>query len=177
MKLAIGSLALLAATPGAAQASTPISGKEAFEARCSGCHSESGWATRVLKRRLPGDQAVLARRTGLTAAFVALFFLLALFFAPLAGMVPAYATAAALLYVACVMTQGLAEIEWSDLTEFAPAVVTAVTMPLTYSIATGIGLGFITYVLCKLIAGKFTEARPAVVALAILFGIKFAIAG
>ncbi len=92
-------------------------------------------------------------------------------------MVPAYATAAALLYVACVMAQGLAEIEWDDLTEYAPAVVTAVTMPLTYSIATGIGLGFITYVLCKLIAGKFTEAKPAVIVLAILFGIKFAITG
>jgi AGZA family xanthine/uracil permease-like MFS transporter len=56
-------------------------------------------------------------------------------------------------------------------------VVTAVTMPLTYSIATGIGLGFITYVLCKLFAGKFAEAKPAVVVLAILFGIKFAVAG
>ncbi len=116
-------------------------------------------------------------RTGLTAAFVAMFFLLALLFSPLAGMVPAYATAAALLYVACVMTQGLAEIEWSDITEYAPAVVTAVTMPLTYSIATGIGLGFITYVLCKLIAGKYAEAKPAVVVLAVLFGIKFAITG
>ena len=93
-------------------------------------------------------------RTGLTAAFVAMFFLLALFFSPLAGMVPAYASAAALLYVACVMAQGLADMDWDDLTEYAPAVVTAVAMPLTYSIATGIGLGFITYVLCKLIAGK-----------------------
>jgi AGZA family xanthine/uracil permease-like MFS transporter len=116
-------------------------------------------------------------RTGLTAVFVAMFFVLALLFSPLAGMVPAYATAAALLYVACVMTQGLAEIEWSDITEYAPAVVTAVTMPLTYSIATGIGLGFITYVLCKLFAGKFAEAKPAVVVLAILFGVKFAITG
>ena len=100
-------------------------------------------------------------RTGLTAVFVAMFFLLALFFSPLAGMVPAYASAAALLYVACVMTRGLAEIEWDDITEYAPAVVTAVTMPLTYSIATGIGLGFITYALAKLIAGKFArgEAR------------------
>jgi adenine/guanine/hypoxanthine permease len=76
-----------------------------------------------------------------------------------------------------VITQGLAEIEWDDLTEYAPAVVTAVTMPLTYSIATGIGLGFITYVLCKLFAGKFAEAKPAVVVLAILFGVKFAITG
>ena len=116
-------------------------------------------------------------RTGLTAVFVALFFLLALFFSPLAGMVPAYASAAALLYVACVMTRSLAEIDWDDITEYAPAVVTAITMPLTYSIATGIGLGFITYVLAKLVAGKFTEAKPAVVILAIIFAIKFALPG
>jgi adenine/guanine/hypoxanthine permease len=64
-------------------------------------------------------------RTGLTAPFVGVFFLLALFFAPLAGMVPAYASAAALLYVACVMARGLAEIDWEDITEYAPAVVCA----------------------------------------------------
>jgi AGZA family xanthine/uracil permease-like MFS transporter len=116
-------------------------------------------------------------RTGLTAAFVGLFFLLALFFAPLAGMVPAYASAAALLYVACVMARGLAEIDWEDITEYAPAVVTAITMPLTYSIATGIGLGFITYALCKIISGKAREASPAVMVLAVLFAIKFAVTG
>jgi len=114
-------------------------------------------------------------RTGLTAAFVALFFVLALFFSPLAGMVPAYASAAALLFVACVMTRGLAEIDWKDITEYAPAVVAAVTMPLTYSIATGIGLGFITYALAKLIAGRFDEAKPAVLVLALIFAVKFAL--
>jgi AGZA family xanthine/uracil permease-like MFS transporter len=116
-------------------------------------------------------------RTGLTAVFVAMFFLLALFLSPLAGMVPAYASAAALLYVACVMTQGLAEIAWDDITEYAPAVVAAVTMPLTYSIATGIGLGFITYALTKIIAGKLSEAKPAVLVLAALFAFKFAVTG
>jgi AGZA family xanthine/uracil permease-like MFS transporter len=116
-------------------------------------------------------------RTGLTAAFVAIFFLLALFFAPLAGMIPAYATSAALLYVACVMARGLAEIDWEDITEYGPAVVAAVTMPLTYSIATGIGLGFITYALAKLISGKVKEASPAVLVLAVLFAIKFAVSG
>jgi adenine/guanine/hypoxanthine permease len=116
-------------------------------------------------------------RTGLTAAFVGVFFLLALLFAPLAGMVPAYASAAALLYVACVMARGLAEIDWDDITEYAPAVVTAITMPLTYSIATGIGLGFITYALAKLIAGKIKDASPAVIVLAVLFAIKFAVTG
>ena len=113
-------------------------------------------------------------RTGLTGVFVAMFFLLALFFAPLAGMIPKYASAAALLYVACVMTQGLAGLDWDDITEYAPAVVTAITMPLTFSIATGIGLGFITYALCKILSGRFAEAKPAVVILAALFAIKFA---
>jgi adenine/guanine/hypoxanthine permease len=114
-------------------------------------------------------------RTGLTAVFVALFFLGTLFFAPLAGMVPAYASAAALLYVACVMARGPSEIDWNDMTEAAPAVVAAITMPLTYSIATGIGLGFITYALAKLIAGKLGDAKPAVLVLALLFAVKFAI--
>jgi AGZA family xanthine/uracil permease-like MFS transporter len=113
-------------------------------------------------------------RTGLTAFFVAIFFLAALFFAPLAGMVPAYATSAALLYVACIMARGLAEIDWDDITEAAPAVVAAVSMPLTYSIATGIGLGFITYALVKLIAGEFADATPAVLVLAAIFALKFA---
>jgi AGZA family xanthine/uracil permease-like MFS transporter len=116
-------------------------------------------------------------RTGLTAAFVGVFFLLALFFAPLAGTIPAYASAAALFYVACVMARGLAEVDWEDVTEYAPAVVTAITMPLTYSIATGIGLGLITYALAKLISGKFSEASPAVLVLAVLFAVKFAVSG
>jgi AGZA family xanthine/uracil permease-like MFS transporter len=116
-------------------------------------------------------------RTGLTGVFVAIFFLLALFFSPLAGMVPAYASATALLYVACVMTRGLAELDWNDVTEYAPAVVTAISMPLTYSIATGIGLGFITYALVKIAAGKLDEAKPAVVVLAIIFAGKLALPG
>ena len=116
-------------------------------------------------------------RTGLTAAFVSIFFLLALFFSPLAGMIPAYATAAALFYVACVMVRSLADIDWEDITEYGPAVVAAVTMPLTYSIATGIGLGFITYAVVKILAGKFREASPAVLVLAVIFAAKFAITG
>lgn len=114
-------------------------------------------------------------RTGLTALVVALLFLLALFFAPLAGMIPAYATAAALLYVAVVMSKGLADIDWSDMTEYAPAVVTAIAMPLTYSIATGIGLGFITYAAIKILAGRVSDVSPAVFVLAVLFGIYFAV--
>jgi len=92
----------------------------------------------------------------------------------LAGTVPACASAAALLYVACVMTRSLAEIDWKDVTEYAPAVVTAITMPLTYSIATGVGVGFITYALVKIVSGKVREASAAVT---ILFAAKFAVAG
>ena len=69
-------------------------------------------------------------------------------------MIPAYASAAALLYVACIMARGLAEMDWKDITEYAPAVICAVAMPLTYSIATGIGLGFITYAVVKILAGR-----------------------
>ena len=116
-------------------------------------------------------------RTGLTAVVVAILFLLALFFSPLAGMIPSYATAAALLFVACLMARGLAEMDWEDITEYAPAVVAAFSMPLTYSIATGIGLGFITYALMKLFTGRWKEASPAVIILAVLFAVKFAVSG
>jgi len=113
-------------------------------------------------------------RTGLTAVVVSILFLLALFFSPLAAMIPAYASAAALLYVAAIMARGLAEMNWDDVTEYAPGIVCAVAMPFTYSIATGIGLGFITYVLIKIFAGKAKEASPAIIVLAALFALKFA---
>ncbi len=115
-------------------------------------------------------------RTGLTAVVVAVLFVLALFFAPLAGMIPAYATAAALLFVACLMAAGLAELDWTDVTEYVPAVVTAIAMPLTYSIATGIGFGFIAYAVIKLASGRFRDLSAAVAAIALLFVVKFAIA-
>ncbi len=114
-------------------------------------------------------------RTGLTAVVVAILFLLALFFSPLAGMIPAYATAAALLYVAIVMAKGLADVDWKDMTEYAPAVVTAIAMPFTYSIATGIGLGFLTYAVLKVLSGKAQDVSPAVWVLALLFAVYFAV--
>jgi AGZA family xanthine/uracil permease-like MFS transporter len=67
------------------------------------------------------------------------------------------------------------EIDWNDMTETAPAVVAAISIPLTYWIATGIGLGFITYALAKLISGKFADAKPVVLVLALVFAVKFAI--
>jgi len=112
-------------------------------------------------------------RTGLTAVVVAILFLCCLFFAPLAGSVPAYATAPALLFVACMMTRGLSEVNWDDVTDYVPAVVTAIAMPLTFSIATGIGIGFITYAAVKLLSGRWSEASPAIVVLAAAFVLKF----
>ena len=111
-------------------------------------------------------------RTGLTAVFVGILFLFALFFSPLAGLIPAYASAAALLFVACVMASLMSNLDWDDITEAAPAVIAAITMPLTYSIATGIGLGFITYALIKLIAGRYKDVSVAVAVLALVFAIK-----
>jgi len=97
------------------------------------------------------------------------------FIAPLAGVVPAYATAPALLFVACLMARGITEINWDDVTEYAPAVVTVLAMPLTYSIATGIAFGFIAFAAAKLLAGRFREAGWPVVILAVVFLIKFAV--
>ncbi|UUD65777.1 NCS2 family permease [Pseudomonas seleniipraecipitans] len=114
-------------------------------------------------------------RTGLTAIVVAVLFLFALFFAPLAGSVPAFATAPALLFVAVLMASGMAEIEWSDITVAAPVVVTALAMPLTYSIATGIAFGFITWVAAKTLAGRFRELNGMLVALAVFCVIKLAL--
>ena len=88
---------------------------------------------------------------------------------------PVYATAPALLFVACLMARGFAELDWDDVTEYAPAVVTALAMPLTFSIATGIALGFISYVGVKLLSGRIAEAGPVMSALALLFVLKYAL--
>jgi AGZA family xanthine/uracil permease-like MFS transporter len=114
-------------------------------------------------------------RTGLVGVIVAVLFLLSLFLSPLAQTVPAYATAPALLFVGCLMARGLSEIDWEDVTEYAPAVVTALAMPFTFSIANGIALGFITYAAVKLLSGRFAEAKPAIVILAALFVVRYAV--
>jgi AGZA family xanthine/uracil permease-like MFS transporter len=113
-------------------------------------------------------------RTGLVGVVVAGLFLLSLFLAPLAASVPDYATAPALLFVACMMARTLVEIEWEDATDYAPAVVTAIAMPLTYSIASGISFGFIAYVGIKLLAGRVREISPAMAILSVLFILHFA---
>jgi AGZA family xanthine/uracil permease-like MFS transporter len=112
-------------------------------------------------------------RTGLTAVTVAVLFLLALFFAPIATSIPAYATAPALIFVAALMARGMTEIDWEDVTEYAPAVVCALSMPFTFSIAHGIAFGFITYAGGKLATGRIAQVHPIVGILAVLFIVKF----
>lgn len=112
-------------------------------------------------------------RTGLTAVTVAVLFLLALFFSPLAQMIPVFATSAALLYVAVLMVSSFAKIHWDDMTEAAPAVITAVMMPLTYSIAEGIAIGFISYTVIKLLSGKGNDVNISVYVIAALAVLKF----
>ncbi|WP_346837846.1 NCS2 family permease [Microbulbifer sp. SAOS-129_SWC] len=112
-------------------------------------------------------------RTGLTAVTCAALFLLAMFFSPLAHMIPTSATSGALLYVAVLMTSGLSSIDWDDITEAAPAVVAAVMMPLSFSIANGIALGFIAYAVIKTLSGRSRDVSISVYLLAALFTAKF----
>ena len=96
-------------------------------------------------------------RTGLMAVTVGVLFLLSVFFSPLAGMIPGYATAGAIFYVAVLMMETLKDVKWNDLTEAAPVVVVLLFTPLTYSVADGIALGFITFTAIKVVAGKFSD--------------------
>jgi AGZA family xanthine/uracil permease-like MFS transporter len=114
-------------------------------------------------------------RTGLTAVTAAVLFLAALFLAPLATSIPGFATAPALVFVACLMAQALRDIAWDDATEYVPAVITTLAMPFTFSIATGIGLGFISHALLKSAAGKAGEVSGAVWIIAALSVAKFAL--
>ena len=112
-------------------------------------------------------------RTGLTALTVAVLFLLCLFFSPLAGVVPAYATAPALLYVSCLMLRELVDLNWEDTTEAVPAVLTALMMPFTYSIANGVAFGFITYSGLKLFTGRMREVPIIVWIISAVFLFRF----
>ena len=114
-------------------------------------------------------------RTGLTALVIAALFLAALLFSPLASMVPPYATAPALLYVAGLMLRELVEIEWGDLTEAVPAALCALAMPFTYSIANGLAFGFIAYAVLKAGTGKWRQVHPAVWLVAVLFALRYAL--
>lgn len=116
---------------------------------------------------------VAGGRTGLTAVVCGALFIACLFFAPLAQSVPAYATASALLFVACLMMKSFADIDWGDITESIPATIAAVVMPLSFSIAEGIGLGLISYVLIKVASGRAAECSVAAYAIAAIFALRY----
>lgn len=112
-------------------------------------------------------------RTGLSNVFVAGLFLLAVFFTPLATAIPGYATAPALIVVGALMTESIGRVVWSDFTEAIPAFVTLLATPLTFSIATGLSLGLISYTLVKVAAGKFREVSPVIWILTLLFIFRY----
>jgi AGZA family xanthine/uracil permease-like MFS transporter len=113
-------------------------------------------------------------RTGLSNIFVAGLFLLAAFCAPLAAAIPGYATAPALIVVGALMTESIGRVVWTDFTEAIPAFVTLLATPLTFSIATGLSLGLISYTLVKVAAGKFREVSPVIWILTVLFIFRYA---
>jgi len=112
-------------------------------------------------------------RTGLSNVVVAALFLLAVFFAPVAVAIPGFATAPALILVGALMTQSVARVAWGDFSEAFPAFLTMLGMPLTFSIATGLSLGVITYSTVKIAAGKYREVSPVLWILTILFAVRY----
>jgi AGZA family xanthine/uracil permease-like MFS transporter len=115
-------------------------------------------------------------KTGLTAVTVAVLFALCLFLAPLAQSIPAFATGPALVFIATYFLRNLKDIEWDDVSEYAPAVLAAIIMPLTFSIAYGIALGFIAYVVIKAISGKHKDLNGGSLTIAIVSVLYFAAA-
>jgi adenine/guanine/hypoxanthine permease len=113
-------------------------------------------------------------RTGLSNVMVAALFLLAMFFSPVAAAIPAFATAPTLILVGALMVESIARVQWDEFTEAFPAFVTLIATPLTFSIATGLSLGVITYVVAKVAAGKYREVSVLVWVLTVLFVLRYA---
>ena len=112
-------------------------------------------------------------RTGLTSVIVGVLFLLAIFFSPIAGIIPPEATAPVLVIVGYLMMKGVTEISWGDPAVGIPALLTIVMMPFTYSITNGVGAGFLSYVLIKILQGKFREVHPLLYGIALVFAWYF----
>ncbi|HUN63664.1 MAG TPA: NCS2 family permease [Candidatus Sulfotelmatobacter sp.] len=113
-------------------------------------------------------------RTGLSNVMVAALFLMAMFFSPVAAAIPAFATAPTLILVGALMTESIARVQWDEFTEAFPAFVTLIATPMTFSIATGLSLGVITYVVAKVAAGKYREVSVLVWVLTVLFLLRYA---
>jgi len=114
-------------------------------------------------------------RTGLTSLTTGILFILALFFAPLMGIIPAAATAPALIVVGILMMSSVSEIKFGDMAEDLPVFLTLALIPFTYSIATGIAAGIISYPIMKILKGKYKEVHPIIYVLAFLFILRYVI--
>lgn len=148
--------------------------REALAADSGGAMLGAALGTSTITSYIESASGIQAGgRTGLTAVVVGVLFALTVFLSPLAGSIPGFATAPALVFVACLMAGALRDVAWDDTTEYLPAVVIAIATPFTFSIATGIGLGFITYALVKVIAGRAGEVGGAVWLIAAASLLKF----
>lgn len=134
-----------------------------FGTSTTGCYLESASGIRA------------GGRTGLTAVVVAILFLLTLLFSPLLKTIPFFATSPALFFVACLMMKSIARINWEDITEVVPSVITAILMPLTFSIANGIAAGLVSYVVIKFLTGKWRDLNWIMVVLGIVAAIYFCV--
>ena len=114
-------------------------------------------------------------RTGLTAVTVAVLFAACLFLAPLAQSVPGFATAPALIFIATYFLRNIKDIDWDDISEYVPAALAAIIMPLTFSIAYGIAIGFVSYVLIKALSGKGRSLNYASIGLAVVSALFFVV--
>ena len=112
-------------------------------------------------------------RTGLAAVVVGILFIIAIFFSPIAAIIPAYATAGALVYVAILMLSGMERLNWQDSSELLPALIIIIMIPLTFSIANGIALGFIAYIAIKIFTGKLKSISSGAWFLGLVFLSKF----
>ncbi|MEG1778118.1 MAG: NCS2 family permease, partial [Angelakisella sp.] len=145
---------------------------DAVATACGACLGTSTVTTYVESAAGIGEGG----RTGLTSLVTGIMFILALFVAPFIGLVPACATAPALIYVGFLMLSGIGKVNFSDLTEAVPAFLTIAMMPLSYSIANGIAFGLISYVLIKVCSGRYKEVHITTAVLAALFIIKYFVA-
>jgi AGZA family xanthine/uracil permease-like MFS transporter len=116
-------------------------------------------------------------RTGLGNLVIAAFFLLAMFCAPLVAAIPGYATSPALILVGALMCGSVARVKWDDFTEAFPAFLTLLATPLTFSIATGLSLGMLSFTFIKVGTGKYREISPLIWVLSVLFIIRYAFLG
>jgi len=116
-------------------------------------------------------------RTGLGNLVIAVLFVLAMFCAPIVAAIPSFATAPALILVGALMSSSVAKVEWHDFTEAVPAFLTLIATPLTFSIATGLSFGLLSFTFLKLFAGRRKDISPLIWVLTLLFLVRYIFLG